>query len=135
MVTDTVSDMLTRIRNANNLGHSLVQVPKTKVTEGIAKVLNEQDYILSFEEFADDIGRAWLVLLLKYSGKGRNAKSAITTLKRISKPSVRVYSKSVDLPSVLGNFGLAVISTSKGIMTNFQASKLNLGGEILCYIW
>jgi small subunit ribosomal protein S8 len=135
MVTDTISDMLTRIRNGINIRHYLVQVPRTKVTYAIAKVLKEQDYILSFEEFKDNKNYTWLILLLKYSGKGPNRKSAITTLKRISKPSVRVYSKSGDLPSVLGNFGLAIISTSKGIMTNSEAAKLKLGGEILCYVW
>lgn len=135
MVTDTISDMLTRIRNAINIRHYMVQVPRTKVTYAIANVLKEENYISAFEEFVDEKNHKWLLLLLKYSGTGRQKTSTITTLKRISKPSTRVYSKSSDLPSVLGDFGLAIVSTSKGIMSNSQAMKLGLGGEILCYIW
>jgi len=135
MVNDTISDMLTRIRNAINIRHYMVQVPKTKVTYAIAKVLKEENYISAFEEFIDEKNSNWLLLLLKYSGKGKQKTPMITTLKRVSKPSVRVYSKCSDLPSVLGNFGLAIISTSKGIMSNSQAVKLGLGGEVICYIW
>jgi|TARA_B110000902_G_scaffold256065_1_gene322300 small subunit ribosomal protein S8 len=135
MVTDTISDMLTRIRNAINIRHNMVQVPNTKVTRPIAQVLLEEDYIGSFEEFVDEKGYSWLLILLNYSGRGRYKKSVITTLKRISKSSVRVYSKSGHLPRVLGNFGLAIVSTSKGIMSHSQASKLGIGGEILCYLW
>lgn len=135
MVTDTIADMLTRIRNAINIRHYMVQVPTTKVTRAIAKVLQEENYIAAFEEFTDEKNYGWLLILLKYSGRGRHKRSMITTLKRISKPSVRIYSKSGDLPRVLGNFGLAIVSTSQGIMSNKKAAKLRLGGEVLCYIW
>lgn len=135
MVTDTISDMLTRIRNAISIRHHMVQVPNTKVTIAITQILKDEGYILDFEQFADVSGHKWLLLLLSYSGMGRRKKPKITTLKRISKPSVRVYSKNCDLPHVLGGFGLAIVSTSKGIMTNSKAGKLRLGGEILCYVW
>jgi small subunit ribosomal protein S8 len=135
MVTDTISDMLTRIRNAVNVNHYMVQVPKTKVTLQIAKVLLEETYIDAFEEFMDEKGHSWLLLLLKYSGTNRNKKPRINVIKRISKPSVRVYAKAQNLPVVLGNFGLAIVSTSNGIMSNSKALKLRLGGEVLCYIW
>jgi small subunit ribosomal protein S8 len=135
MVTDTIADMLTRIRNAISIRHYMVQVPNTKVTLAIAKVLKEENYIAAFEEFVDEKDCGWLLILLKYSGQGRHKRPAITTLKRVSKPSVRIYSKCNNLPRVLGNLGLAIVSTSKGIMSNSQATKLGLGGEILCYIW
>jgi small subunit ribosomal protein S8 len=135
MVTDTIADMLTRIRNAINIRHYMVQVPNTKVTRAIADVLKEENYIAAFEEFVDEKNVVWLLILLKYSGSGRAKRPAINMLKRVSKPSVRVYAKCSNLPRVLGNFGLAIISTSKGIMSNSKASKLGIGGEVLCYIW
>jgi small subunit ribosomal protein S8 len=135
MVTDTISDMLTRIRNAVSVNHYMVQVPKTKVTLQIAKVLQEETYIDDFEEFTDEKAYSWLLLLLKYSGTKRNKKRRINVIKRITKPSVRVYAKAQNLPVVLGNFGLAIVSTSNGIMSNSKALKLRLGGEVLCYIW
>jgi small subunit ribosomal protein S8 len=113
----------------------MVQVPKTKVTLQIAKVLQEETYIDDFEEFTDEKAYSWLLLLLKYSGTNRNKKPRINVIKRISKPSVRVYAKAQNLPVVLGNFGLAIVSTSNGIMSNSKALKLRLGGEVLCYIW
>jgi small subunit ribosomal protein S8 len=127
--------MLTRIRNAINVRHYVVQVPNTKVTFAISKLLKEENYILSFEEFVDANNVKWFLLLLNYSGTGKKKVSAITCLKRVSKPSVRVYSKACDMPQVLGNFGLAIVSTSKGIMTNMEATKRKVGGEILCYVW
>jgi small subunit ribosomal protein S8 len=126
--------MLTRIRNASKVKHYLVRVPLTKLTKAIAKVLKEENFIQDFQEFAEK-NKKFLLLLLKYKGKGRNQKSAITTIKRISKPGLRVYSSVKELPNVLGNFGIAVISTSQGVMTNIKAAQLGIGGEILCYIW
>jgi small subunit ribosomal protein S8 len=134
MSNDTISDMLTRIRNASQVKHHLVQVPLTKMTVAIASVLKEENFIEDFQEFSEN-NKKLLLLLLKYKGKGREQKSAITTLKRISKPGLRVYANVKELPSVLGNFGIALISTSKGVMTNLQARKLGLGGEVLFYIW
>ena len=126
--------MLTRIRNASQVKHHLVQVPLTKMTLAIATVLKEENFIEDFQEFSEN-DRKFLLILLKYKGQGRNQQPAITTLKRISKPGLRVYSNVKDLPIVLGNFGVALVSTSKGVMTNFNAAKLGIGGEILCYIW
>lgn len=134
MSNDLISDMLTRIRNASRVKHHLVPVPRTKMTLAIASVLKEENLIEDFQEFSED-KKQRLLLLLKYSGKGREQKSVITNLKRVSKPGLRVYANANELPSVLGGFGLALISTSKGVMTNFQAKKLGIGGEILCYIW
>ena len=134
MVNDTISDMLTRIRNASSVKHHLVQVPFTKITVAIASVLKSENYIEDFQEFSET-NKKFLLVLLKYKGKGRDQQSVITTLKRISKPGLRVYTSAKELPVVLGNFGIALISTPKGIMTNIQAKKLGIGGEILCYIW
>jgi len=132
MVNDVISDMLTRIRNASKVKHHLVQVPFTKMTLAIALVLKEENFIEDFQEFTQS-GRKFLLILLKYKGKGRNQEPAITTLKRISKPGLRVYTNVKELP--VGNFGIALMSTSKGVMTNFKAAKLGIGGEVLCYIW
>jgi small subunit ribosomal protein S8 len=134
MSNDIISDMLTRIRNASRVKHHLVQVPRTNMTLAIAKVLKEENYIEDFQEFSEN-NRQLLLLLLKYNGKGRDQQSAITTLTRISKPGLRVYTGVKEIPAVLNNFGIALISTSKGVMTNLQARKLGIGGEILCYIW
>jgi len=134
MSNDIISDMLTRIRNASSVKHHLVQIPFTKMTLAIAKVLKEENFIEDFQEFSENNAQL-LLLLLKYKGKGRDQKSAITTLTRISKPGLRVYSNVKNLPIVLGNFGIALVSTPQGVMTNFQARNLRIGGEILCYIW
>lgn len=134
MVNDVISDMLTRIRNAGKVKNHLVQVPLTKMTRAIAKVLKEENLIEDFQEFVEN-NKQFLLLLLKYKGKGRNQKPVITNVKRISKPGLRVYVSVKDLPIVLGSFGIAVVSTSRGVMTNIKASKLGIGGEILCHIW
>jgi small subunit ribosomal protein S8 len=107
------------------------------MTLAITKVLQNEGYILSYEEFSDksDNSSPIIAIGLKYSQEGRNRKSVITTLKRISKPGLRVYAGTHDLPNVLGSFGIAIVSTSKGVMTNLQAKKLGVGGEILCYVW
>lgn len=134
MVNDVISDMLTRIRNAGKVKHYLVRVPLTKMTRSIAIVLKEENFIEDFQEFAEK-NKTSLLLLLKYKGRGQNQKPAITFVKRASKPGLRVYANVRELPIVLGNFGIAIISTSRGVMTNVKAYRLGIGGEILCYVW
>jgi len=132
MVTDTISDMLTRIRNANMVKHQIVQIPFTKISVAIATILKEEGFIQDFESYSEK-NKKYLLLSLKYIGKSRE--SVISTITRISKPGLRVYKNSKQLPRVLDNLGIAIISTSKGVMTNLKAKELGIGGEILCYIW
>ena len=132
MVNDTIADMLTRVRNANLARHQIVQVPATKMTKNIASVLQEEGFIQSVEEIGEDLSKQ-LLLSLKYKGKTREP--IITALKRISKPGLRIYAPKKELPRVLGGLGVAVISTSQGVMTDTQARSQNLGGEVLCYVW
>lgn len=129
---DTISDMLTRIRNANLARHQTTEVPSTKMTRSIAKVLKEEGFITDFAEAGEGIKRN-LVIALKY--KGKTKRPIITTLRRVSKPGYRVYSNRRELPRVLGGIGVAIISTSSGIMTDREARRTGLGGEVLCYIW
>jgi small subunit ribosomal protein S8 len=129
---DTIADMLTRIRNATMARHQTTQVPATKMTRSIAKVLREEGFIGEYEEEGNEIKRN-LVISLKY--KGKNRQPLITALKRVSKPGLRVYSNKKDLPRVLGGIGIAVISTSSGIMTDREARQKNVGGEVLCFVW
>jgi small subunit ribosomal protein S8 len=132
VVTDTISDMLTRIRNAHMVKHQIVQIPSTKMSLAIAEILKEEGYIEDFESYIEN-ERKYLLLSLKYIGQSR--KPVISKIERMSKPGLRVYSGSKDLPRVLENLGIAVISTSKGVMTNLKAKKLGIGGEVLFYIW
>ena len=132
MITDTIADMLTRIRNANMVKHQIVQIPVTKMSVAIANILKEEGFIAGFENYQEE-KREYLLLSLKYTGKLR--KPVISHIKRISKPGLRVYTKSKELPRVLDNLGIAIMSTSKGVMTNLQAKELGIGGEVLCYIW
>jgi small subunit ribosomal protein S8 len=132
VVTDTISDMLTRIRNATMVKHQIVQIPVTKMSVAITTILKEEGFIEDFERYQEDKWE-YLLLSLKYSEKSRN--SVISEIKRISKPGLRVYSNSQELPKVLDDLGIAIISTSKGVMTNLKAKELGIGGEILCYIW
>jgi len=132
MVNDTISDMLTRIRNANMVKHQIVQIPFTKMSVAIATILKEEGFIQDFESYSEK-NKKYLLLSLKYIGKSRE--SVISTITRISKPGLRVYKNSKQLPRVLDNLGIAIISTSKGVMTNLKAKELGIGGEILCYIW
>ena len=132
MVTDTISDMLTRIRNATMVKHQIVQIPVTKMSLSITEILKEEGFIDDFENYQED-KQEYLLLSLKYIGKTR--KSVISKIQRISKPGLRVYSKSKELPRVLDNLGIAIMSTSKGVMTNLKAKELGIGGEVLCYIW
>jgi len=132
MTTDTIADMLTRIRNANLAKHQVVQIPSTKITKNIAQVLFTEGLIDSFEELKNGL-KSSLLLSLKYSEKER--KPVIEKIQRISKPGLRVYSNAKKMPRVLGGFGTAIVSTSKGLMTDHQARKEGIGGELLCYIW
>ena len=132
MVTDTISDMLTRIRNATMVKHQIVQISSTKMSIAIAEILKEEGFIEDFENYLED-QKNYLLISLKYLGKSR--KSVIFKVERISKPGLRVYSSSKELPKVLDNLGIAVISTSKGIMTNLKAKEIGIGGEVLFYIW
>nr|YP_009396457.1 ribosomal protein S8 [Polysiphonia scopulorum]ARW65643.1 ribosomal protein S8 [Polysiphonia scopulorum] len=131
-MNDTISDMLTRIRNANLAKHQIVHVPATKVTRNITKVLQKEGFIYQFEEIGKDF-RNDLLISLKY--KGKNREPIITELKRISKPGLKVYASHKELPKVLGGIGIAIISTSQGIMTDKTARQFGLGGEVLCYVW
>ena len=132
MVTDTISDMLTRIRNANLVKHQIVQIPATKMSLAIAEILKMEGFIEDFENYTDN-EKNYLLISLKYVGKAR--KPVICKIERVSKPGLRVYSKAQELPRILDNLGIAIISTSKGVMTNLKAKELGVGGEVLCYIW
>lgn len=132
MVTDTIADMLTRIRNAHMVKHQIVQIPSTKMSIAIANILKEEGYIENFENYLEE-SKKYILISLKYIGQSR--KPVISKIKRVSKPGLRVYSNSKELPRVLENLGIAVISTSKGVMTNLNAKKLGIGGEVLFYIW
>ncbi|ACK72097.1 ribosomal protein S8 [Gloeothece citriformis PCC 7424] len=129
---DTIADMLTRIRNACAVRHPTTKVPTTKMTRSIAQVLKQEGFIEDFSEAGEGVGKH-LVISLKYKGKTRQP--IITTLKRVSKPGLRVYSPCKDLPRVLGGIGIAIVSTSQGIMTDREARRQGVGGEVLCYIW
>ena len=130
MVNDTIADMLTRIRNANQMKYNNVAVLNTKMTREIASILKEEGYI---NDYSNNEESKMLDLSLKY---GENKKErVITGLKRISKPGLRVYAKHDELPRVLNGLGIAIVSTSKGIMTDKQARNAGLGGEVLAYIW
>jgi small subunit ribosomal protein S8 len=133
-VTDTVADMLTRIRNANMAHHESVIVRATKMTRNIARVLQEEGFISDFQEFQEEGGiNSGLELTLKYRGQLR--KPIITGLKRVSRPGLRVYANRQELPRVLGGVGVAIISTSSGIMTDRDARRQGVGGEVLCYVY
>ena len=132
MVNDTISDMLTRIRNANMVKHQIVQIPSTKMSLAITEILKAEGYIEDFEQYSEN-NKNSLLISLKYTGKSRQP--VICKLERVSKPGLRVYSSSKELPKVLNNLGIAIVSTSKGVMTNLKAKELGIGGEVLCYIW
>lgn len=133
-MTDPIADMLTRIRNANTARRDVVEVPASKIKAEIARVLKEEGYIRDYELSGQgpENRPSVLRIYLKYApGK----KKVITGLKRISKPGLRVYAGKDELPRVLGGLGIAIISTSRGLMTDAQARKLGLGGEVICFVW
>ena len=131
MYTDPIADMLTRIRNANIVSHEVVEMPSSKLKVELAKVLKEEGYITDYTE--KEVGKfKVLSITLKYD---ETHKPVISNLNRISKTGLRVYSKAKDLPQVFGGLGIAIISTSKGLMTDRKARKEKLGGEVICYVW
>jgi len=129
--TDPIADMLTRIRNASAARHKDLTVPSSKVKREIARVLAEEGFIEAWTTAAEGVQET-LSMQLKYV-EGRTP--VVSGLKRISKPGLRVYARKTEIPRVLGGLGLAILSTSRGIMTGSQARKLNLGGEVICYVW
>ncbi len=131
VVTDTIADMLTRIRNANSMRYTEVKVPASKLKLELARILKEEGFIKNYKVVDENV-QGMIYLTLKY---GENKERVITGLKRISKPGLRVYAKASEIPKVLNGLGIAIISTSKGIMTDKEARKQNLGGEVLAYIW
>ena len=131
VVTDTIADMLTRVRNANQMRYEEVTVPASNIKKEIARILKEEGFINDYKVENND-AQGTIVMNLKYSNKKERV---ITGLKRISKPGLRVYVKSDEIPQVLNGLGIAIISTSKGIMTDKEARKQNIGGEVLAYIW
>ena len=131
VVTDPIADLLTRIRNALTARHETVTVPASKMKKAIADILVEEGYVKS-AEIVDDNGHPNILITLKYGAKYERV---ITNLKRISKPGLRVYAQCEELPKVLGGLGIAIVSTSKGVMTDKQAREAKVGGEVLAYIW
>lgn len=135
VVTDTIADMLTRIRNANQMRYEEVKVPSSNIKKEIARILKEEGFIKDYKVVNSDENsnvQDTILLTLKYTDKKERV---ITGLKRISKPGLRVYAKNDEIPKVLNGLGIAIISTSKGIMTDKEARKENIGGEVLAYIW
>ena len=130
-VTDPIADMLTRVRNASVARHREVTLPSSKVKREIARILAEEGFIESFSTEPGDVQEQLTMRLRYVEGKT----PVVSGLKRISKPGLRVYARKTEIPRVLGGLGIAVLSTSRGIMTGSQARKLNLGGEVVCYVW
>ncbi|GIO15310.1 30S ribosomal protein S8 [Cohnella xylanilytica] len=131
VMSDPIADMLTRIRNANLVRHETVELPASKVKKQIAEILKREGFIRD-AEYVEDNKQGLIRIFLKY---GPNNERVITGLKRISKPGLRVYTKSNEVPRVLGGLGIAIISTSKGIVTDKEARQGKSGGEVLCYVW
>lgn len=131
VVTDTIADMLTRIRNANQMHYKGVSIPASNTKKEIAKILKDEGFIENYKIENDNV-QGTIVVTLKYTDKKERV---ITGLKRISKPGLRVYVKGEEVPKVLNGLGIAIISTSEGIMTDKEARKKNIGGEVLAYIW
>ena len=130
-ITDTIADMLTRIRNANSAKHHTVDVPASNMKKQIAQILVDEGYIKSFRVIDDD-KQGVIRITLKYT---ENKSQVITGLRRVSKPGLRIYSNSKDMPKVMKGLGIAIVSTSKGIMTDREARKNNVGGEVLAFVW
>ena len=130
-ITDSIADMLTRIRNANAAKHDTVKIPASNMKKAIAQILVDEGYIKSFK-VEDDGKQGVIEIALKY---GQNKTAAITGLRRVSKPGLRIYSGCEDMPKVMKGLGIAIVSTSKGIMTDKDARKANVGGEVLAFIW
>jgi len=131
VMTDPIADMLTRIRNANTVRHETVEIPASKIKREIAEILKQEGFVRD-AEYVNDEKQGIIRLFLKY---GQNNERVITGLKRISKPGLRVYAQAGELPRVLGGLGIAIISTSKGVMTDKAARQSKVGGEVICYVW
>ncbi|KYH35192.1 30S ribosomal protein S8 [Clostridium tepidiprofundi DSM 19306] len=131
VMTDPIADLLTRVRNANIVGHNVVEVPSSRIKRSIVDIMLNEGYIKNVEEYKDG-SVPMLRITMKY---GKDKQRIITGLKRISKPGLRVYSNKDEIPKVLNGLGIAIISTSKGIITDKEARKLGVGGEVICYIW
>ena len=130
-MTDPIADMLSRVRNANSAHHDTLSMPHSKMKEGLAQILLSEGYIAGFKTADAEVGKT-LTIDLKY---GPNRERSIAGVSRVSKPGLRVYAKSTELPKVLGGLGIAIISTSSGLLTDRQASKKGVGGEVLAYVW
>ncbi len=133
-MTDPIADMLTRVRNGNQAYHDSVSMPYSKLKEGVAAILKQEGYITSYDvtdPAEGEVGKT-LTLTLKY---GQNRERSLAGIKRVSKPGLRVYAKSDELPRVLGGLGVAIISTSQGLLTDRQARKRSVGGEVLAFVW
>ena len=130
-MTDPIADMLTRIRNANTVGHKTVEIPASRIKKSIAGILLEEGYINGFEVIEDD-KQGIIKIEMKYGAAGEKV---INGIKKISKPGLKVYAKACDVPRVLGGLGIAIISTSKGVVSDKEARKLGVGGEVICYVW
>ena len=130
-VTDPVADLLTRIRNANSAGHDQVEVSSSRLKMEIVKILQSEGFVKSYEIVKDPVQNR-IKVNLKYGAK---KEKVLSNLKRVSKPGLRVYTKRGEVPRVLGGLGIAILSTSKGVMTDRSARKLGVGGEVLCYVW
>ena len=130
-ITDPIADMLTRIRNANSAKHETVDIPASNMKKAIAQILLDEGYIASYKVIEDD-KQGVIRVTLKY---GENKSQVITGLRRVSKPGLRIYSNVEDMPKVMKELGIAIVSTSKGIMTDREARKQNVGGEVLAFVW
>lgn len=133
MITDSIANLLTRIRNATRAGHRSLQVRHSRMNQNIAEVLYEKGYIQAYKVLANEGKQAYLQIGLKYNPLTKE--SAIREIKRVSKPSLRKYSKAKDMPQVYNGLGIAIISTSQGVVSDKEARKKNIGGEILCYVF
>ncbi|MBQ1422321.1 MAG: 30S ribosomal protein S8 [Firmicutes bacterium] len=130
-MTDPIADMLTRIRNANTAGHDTVEIPASKMKKSIAQILKDEGFINDFEVIED--GKQGIIkVTMKYAA---NKEKVISGIKKISKPGLKVYAKAEDVPRVLGGLGIAILSTSKGVISDKEARKLGIGGEVICYVW
>ena len=130
-ITDSIADMLTRIRNANSAKHDTVQIPASNMKKAIAQILVDEGYVKSFKVI-DDGKQGMIEIALKY---GPNKSQVITGLRRVSKPGLRIYTNCEEMPKVMTGLGVAILSTSKGVMTDKEARKANVGGEVLAFIW
>lgn len=130
-ITDSIADMLTRIRNANSAKHDTVQIPASNMKKAIAQILVDEGYVKSFKVI-DDGKQGIIEIALKY---GPNKSQVITGLRRVSKPGLRIYTNCEEMPKVMKGLGVAILSTSKGVMTDKEARKANVGGEVLAFIW